>query len=309
MSTTSIYVRPKRPRPIIIQARDRAVLAEVFRHRYLTAEHLRALVFSQATLRAVNRRLRALWEHRFLAREWLPFVLGRPGTRARRARPLYCLDRRGAALIRDELGLAPGDVPKTRAENARGFATLKHHLVATDFLVSLTVATRKGPLALVEIEREEELRSRAGRLPGRGPSVMSDGAVTLRYGDGRVMTFHLEVVRAATRSGNASIKEKLERYVAFHHQGGFRRVFGHERVRAVLFATTTPERAEHFRALAATLRHGQRLFWFGAYPRDKRGTVPETTFTLTTVLSPMWRVAGDEAPFSLAHPDRGGPHA
>ena len=113
-------------------------------------------------------------------------------------------------------------------------------------------------------------------------------------GNKTALTFYLEVVRAGVRSGNRKLADKLALYARLHHCGYFATVFGHERIRAVLILTTSPERAEHFRQLAAELPHGRSLFWFGAYQPPPPGRLLPV-ITATHLRSPMWRTTAGEA--------------
>jgi hypothetical protein len=78
-----------------------------------------------------------------------------------------------------------------------------------------------------------------------------DGAVRRRYSNGETLTFYVEIVRADVRGGNATLLRKMDAYVALNRDGRFRECYGHENLRAVLFFTTSGERADHFRELAA----------------------------------------------------------
>ena len=60
--------------------------------------------------------------------------------------------------------------------------------------------------------------------------------------------------------------------------------------------------------LRSDLRHGRRLFWFGAYPKDPSANMPPTTFTPDMVLDPMWTDTGGET-YSIIQPDTGAPRA
>ena len=63
--------------------------------------------------------------------------------------------------------------------------------------------------------------------------------------------------------------------------------------------TTSQERADNLRRLAMSLPHGRHLFWFAAYQRPDRRRDFDTVFTPKTVLSSMWRSAGDEELHSI----------
>ena len=286
---------------MVVQERDRAALRAVARHRYLTSDHIQALAYPGTARRICQFRLRRLWEHGFLDRLHLPVVLAGNQRGRQNNRPLYMLARRGAEVASADTDASLFELPHTPAQNAAGYGYLAHNLVATDFLVALEVACRgRTDVELVAVERETTLRKRLAVSQDRSPAVVSDGAFTLRYpDDGRRVTFHLEVVRAGVKGGNNNLRQKFERYVALNRAGYFARVFGHDQVRAVLVVTTSPTRVEHLRALAASLPHGRRLFWFTCYEEVRSIGVPVTSFTASNVLSPIWRTAIDELPLSL----------
>lgn len=284
----SRYHRPRVPSgQLVLQARDREILHTLFAHRYLSAEHIRLLHFADSSLKRSQRRLRLLWVHRFVDRVFVPFVLdGRGRVERFTAAPLYTLARRGAEVVAEERGLDLADIPHTPTANARGYATLQHHLVATDLLVALLVACRGRPdVSMASVEQESGLRRRLAQLPAdRRRLPMPDGAFTLSYATGERLTFYIEVVRALAKGGNQSIQNKLERYVESVRAGRFRKAFGHDRVRAVLFATTSSRRAEHYLALARTLPSSTRLFWFGVY-----APMQSLAFDPRTVLDQPWQ--------------------
>lgn len=291
----SRYLRPATPRPMHLEPRDREILRAVHRHRYLTSDHVQALVFPGVSRRRAQARLRLLFEHRYLDRFYLPLVLADVGVSSRRpSRPLYCLARRGAEVVAADQRLPLGDIPHTPRQNAAGYATLVHHLIATDFLVAVEAAVRRGgEVELVAVRRESELRrdiaawQRAHGSLGR--FVVSDGALTLRYpATGAEWSFHLEVVRANVPGGNKTLLAKLAKYAELNRERFFERVFGQGIVRAVLVATTSPERAEGLRARAAALPYARGLFWFGSFGDTTRDRVPATSFTPSSILTTPW---------------------
>jgi hypothetical protein len=303
---SSRYVRPDVPAGrLALQPRDRDLLQAVYVHRYARADHLHPLVFPGATLRVCQRRLRKLWEHRLLDRAYAPWALGgerRPlrglGT------PAYALSDLGAQVVAEELGLPPAEVPHGLGAPGSALVTLEHDLVVTDCLVALEVACRGcGDISLVSAEAEWALwRSvRAWRAARAGPApeiVVPDGAFTLALPErNETRTFHLEVVRADARGGNRRLLDKLARYVELHRQGVLREAFGHDRLRAVIVATTSEARAERFRALARSLPHGRRLFWFGEY----RPTPP--AFTPDDVLAERWKTTDGQTLSLLGRTD------
>jgi len=297
----SRYLRPATPRPMRLEPRDRDILQAVHRHRYLTSDHVQVLAFPGVSRRRAQARLRLLFEHGYLDRFYLPLVLQDVGVSSRRpSRPLYCLARRGANIVAEDLGLAVAAIPHTPRQNARGYATLAHHLVVADFLVAVEAAiVGRGDVEIVAVRREHELRRDiAAWQRAHGPLgrfVVSDGALTLLYPrTDAEWSFHLEVVRANVPGGNKTLLAKLAKYAELNRERFFERVFGQRIVRAVLVATTSPERAEGLRTRAATLPHGRGLFWFGSFNDTSRQGVPITSFAPSTILTAPWRDANGE---------------
>ena len=287
--------------------RDRQILAAVYQHRYLSSQHVHALLFAGRHVTLARLRLRKLWQHRYLDRFFFPVVLD--GTRdclRNAARPLYCLSRHGAQVVAADAGLDVEHIPHTSAQNAEGYATLQHHLVTTDLLVALQGACgSRTDVEVVSFEREHALWGSvnvARARTGLGTYIVPDGAFTLRREHTpRPWTFYVEIVRADARSGNKSLLKKMRQYVQLLRAGFFKAVYGHESVRAVLFCTTTSARADNFRQLSSRLPHGKNLFWFTAYEAFKTQGIPMTTFTPETILTSIFTDA-QGAPHALVPP-------
>lgn len=307
---SSRYIRPEHPAPIVLTSRDREFLHVVYRHRYVTQEHLRDLICPDTSRRRVQTRLRQLWENGYLDRHYVPVLLmaDKAASRQSAGRPVYILATKGAKVVAEDLGIGLKSIPHTPAENARGFATFEHHLVVTDFLVALEAACKESEdIKVVRIERESDLRRLVAAWHVKTgtrhhPYLVSDGAVTLTYPLlNRTWTFHLEVVRAGVPGGNQTLYQKMLKYTRLHHSGYFRIVFHHEDLRAVLILTTSEERVERFRELARRLPHGSRMFWFASYTTTYSGGVPVTSIGRETVLGVKWRTATDDGqPVGLA---------
>lgn len=92
---------------------------------------------------------------------------------------------------------------------------------------------------------------------------------------------------------------QLARFV----QGFFKEAYGHERLRAVIFATTTPSRAERYRGLAEALPHGRGLFWFGHYADKNEDGFEISILAPDMILDPRW-VDGQGEVHSIISPDQ-----
>jgi hypothetical protein len=280
--------------PIVLQARDHALIDALYRHRYLSTSHIHELLFATRSRRVVQERLAKLTAARYLSRQ----IITRSETRLKRVHPLrdvlYSLARAGAELLARKEEVALAAIPHTRAQNALGFDTMLHHLVVTDILVALECAARDtaGTLTVTTM-REHTLRRVLGlaaagtRVPR--PWLLPDGACTLTLtGKPFCLTYYLEVVRSLPPGGRAAVKRKFEHYLRALAHGHLPRIFGHEHVGAVLIVAPTYERAEHLRRVAEELPKHRARFWFAPYlPPDPAPYA--SAICPNTVLTPMWR--------------------
>lgn len=272
----------------MLTSRDLDILRSAHAHRFIRTDHFKELHFARSTIRSAQMRLRKLWHHGYLDRVYLASVIDGTRRPPRGAGiPIYTLGAKGAAALHEE---GPA---KAAAREVASPWTIQHHLIVTDFLVALDVATRdRADLRLVEAVHEWDLWRRLAdrHVPAtEGLRLVPDGAVTLVRPDGGTReTYYLEVVRADVKAGNRTLWEKMVRYAELNHRGAFKELYGHERVRAVLIATTSSERAEHLRSLARALPYGRKLFAFAAYEeRDAEGRVVPS-LTPARVLSFAW---------------------
>ena len=279
---------------LILTERDLAIFLTVHRHRFIRAHHLHPLHFLGRTLRVAQARLEKLWQHGYLDRHFIPYTLD--GTRrppADAATPAYALASSGGLTL-GKVGapdVSPGDAAAARGESPW---TLAHHLVVTDLLASLEAAClARGTPEHVETAHEWRLWKAAGdrKVPTSG-LVVPDGAVTFRGPDRPLgETWYLEVVRADVSGGNDAFLDKMRRYLALRAEGRFLRAFGHARVRGVLVATPTEERARNLRALCARLPSDQRFFAFTHF-EERHGDRRLPRFRPETVLDLAWTDGG-----------------
>lgn len=274
----------------------------------MRSDHLQALLFTNVSARIVQTRLKKLFAHGYLKRLYIPAVLdGEHAALAHPRQPIYALGRRGWMFLKEHR-YADSSEPEDWRPEVVSFTTLAHHLVVTDCLVALAGASHADVgVELLAAEHEGMLWSRLRAFRRRRQikhALVPDGAFTIRYPEsGETLAFYLEVVRADVRGGNRRLIEKLQRYAELRRQGFFREAYGHERIRAVLFATTSTVRARNLARVAAKLTHGRRLFWFGAYQEKTSDGRLRSLFTEEKILSLRWQT-GDGEEFSLLQPHR-----
>ena len=296
--TPSRYLRPTTLPPLAVTARDRQLLVALDHFRVLTAKHGRDLVFSDASPRIVQERLRRLWAHEFIDRVFFSGVVDGTADAVRNlTQPVYVLAPKG------ERFLDPDNERTGKHERFRPSTdTLQHHLVAVDFLVAARVASSPDVSCSTTFPEASLRATVAAKGRSYGPFIVPDGAVTLSYPtNGRTLTFPIEIVRASVRGGNDALIDKLKRYVARNSQGWFKAVYGFETVRAVLIATPTEARARHYQALASKLDRGRGLLWFAHYERLPSAGPPLTRFSRSDILDLPW-IDADGKTYSLHSP-------
>jgi hypothetical protein len=292
MPTSLLTTSPRSPaHRLILQPRDRQIISAAYRYRLLTSDHIRQLFFSAASLRAAQARLRALHDHGYLERLFVQAILGgleQPAWPPRQ--PIYTLGKAAVPIVAADLEDAESNLRKGIARRPSPLALI-HHLTVAHLLVALEVACRdRGDVRLVKAEAETLLWAKLKKHGVAAGAVMPDGSFSLATAAAPApLTFLVEIVRADIRGGNRRLREKLVRYTELHRAGFFREVFGIERLRSVLIATTSSKRAEHFRQSAMKLVHGRNLFWFGVFERKDGDGRLHSTFTPENVLSLPWQ--------------------
>lgn len=275
---------------LVLTGRDLEILRIVHRHRFARAHHLYPLAFPGRTLRAAQYRLEKLWQFGYVDRHFVPYALD--GTRrapSDAATPAYALGEKGTEVLR---AVAPdAELQGGRIEAPKAAAsTLAHHLAVTDLLASVEAAAlARGEAEHVRAEHEWRLWKIAGdrKVPTSGLAV-PDGALTFSGPDRPAgETWYVEIVRADVSGGNEAFLAKMRRYLALRAEGRFLRAFGHARVRGVLVATPTPERARNLRALCARLP-GERRFFAFAHFEERIGERRTPRFRPETVLELAW---------------------
>lgn len=295
---------------LVLTVRDLEILGRVYNHRFMLSEHLHLLSFGGCTLRVCQARLAKLWQHAFLDRYFVPFALdGQKRAPSEAATPIYALAKRGLETLERAVAGSPEALGGDARNRELSPSTIAHHLVVTDLLASIEAAVlARGHSELVATEHEWWLwKKAADRKASTAGLIVPDGAVTF-YGPDRAApeTWYVEVVRAGVAGGNERFLAKMRRYLALRAEGRFQRAFGDGRVRGVLVATPTPERARNLRALASGLPSGRRFFAFTHY-EDRQGDRRVKRFRPADVLELAW-TDGAGGVVRIGHAgDRGAP--
>jgi Replication-relaxation len=256
--------------PFDLTQRDRDIIRQVNRHRFLRSSHIVALVGGSS--QQVLRRLQLLYHHRYLERPrcQLDFYY-KTGSQ-----PIaYGLGDRGAYLLR-ESGV---DFPHPRSSEKNSAVTrpyLEHALSVSDVMVALELSCRKHGHALFVAKDEfptpqdgMELPSRwsVEVRPGLTLGLIPDRVFALDTPDSGRACFFVEADRGTmpvvrTDLFQTSMYRKLLAYAATWRQGVHRSHFGLPRFR-VLIITTGSERIQSLVDACSRLEYGHNLFLFG----------------------------------------------
>jgi len=209
-----------------LSERDRDILQDVVRLRFVTAGHLARLHFTAISqpltrIRRVQRTLARLVAHGLLLR--LQRRVG--GVRAGSASFTYAPSAEAIRLV----GFLAGDgIPSARATHEPGTSFVDHTVAASEAYVQLVEAERTGRLELLQHQAEPDCwRYFLGPL-GDAVRLRPDAFVALGIGPLEQRSF-VEIDRGS--EGSAALRRKLRTYADYwrsgaeqHQHGTFPRV-------------------------------------------------------------------------------------
>lgn len=275
--------------------RDRAIVAQVHRHRFLSAQQVEVLLFPSERPRGkrtvCQRRLQLLYHHQYLARvpEWVMMGEGR--------RPLvYALDERGANLIAEQQGIDRAGLVWRPTHNDVTPLFLQHTLAINDVRVVVQLLASQDYWTCGQWidEKAFQQTERRGQVPfhqrgARLTRTYPDGYFTLRLPRTRSQAHFFLEVDMGTMT-NTRWQEKVRSYVYFRESGLADKYYGTRRFR-VLAVTTTNRRLKNLKR-ATERAGGDRFFWFA-----QQDTVD--IWEPSTLLGKRWRAATQQEPLAL----------
>jgi DNA-binding Lrp family transcriptional regulator len=277
---------PHLPR-IELTARDREILRQVRRHRFLRSSQIVSLL--GGSRQHVIRRLQLLFHHGYLERPRAQIdYFHRGGSQS----IAYGLGSKGARWLARELSL-PRRADWGASNRTVGRLFLEHALLTSEIMVTLEVACRRHRhlrlLGAEELPLPKGVRGK--REPFRWNVRLADGTKVGLIPDrvfGLELTqpgkdpirayFFLEADRATMpivrpTLSRSSIQRKLLAYEATWSQGLHRSLWGFHRFR-VLTVTTSPGRVKNLVEACRGLARGQGLFLFTAAAALRTATDP-----------------------------------
>lgn len=264
----SPFTRVADPALLVLQPRDEAIIEAVYHYGLLTGEQVQKLVgFGCAPRR--NVRLRALFDHGYLDRKFLPTIRGS-------AKVVYVLGPKGVFIAAQKLGLDPVEVKRRRkAALAMKPLFLEHALQVNDIRLVFTLAMEGHPAMKLDRWKHTPELSEVRLIP--------DGYCRYWYRE-QLWSFFLELDRST--ESHRRFKAKVETYLNFGLSGHYQRHFGLKFFR-VLVVTLTPERLLNLKRLVAGIT--EKIFWFATL----KDLTPETVF------GRVWKRPNTEGLFAL----------
>ena len=289
---------------IQLTERDREILQQVHRHRFLRSSHLVSLI--GGSRQHVLRRLQSLYHHGYLERPRAQIdYFHQGGSRA----IAYGLGIKGAALLKRELSLPFHRLDWGAKNRDTGRVFLEHALLISDIMVELELACRRhGHVRLLTTDelplpetapRQREPFQWSVTLSSRMKlGVIPDRAFGLEFtGSGGKPTrafYFLEADRATMpvirqKLSQSSFYRKMLAYEVTWTQNFHRSRLGLNRFR-VLTVTSSKERVNTLVEACRKLERGQGLFLF---------TDAEVFRAHTNPLALPWVSARDDSHESL----------
>lgn len=125
------------PRPFQLQERDIEVIKEVYKHRFLTSEHIRALISGSGQV--ILRRLQLLYHAGFLDRPREQIKPYKSGSSAM----VYGIGNKGADYLHQTFNIPRSKVDWTSKNREVKTVFLEHSLSVANFMVSMETACRE----------------------------------------------------------------------------------------------------------------------------------------------------------------------
>ena len=287
--------RFKRPKAediarLMLQPKDLEIVRLVYDYRFIRTDQITALIAGDRT--SLEKRLRKLWEHRFLERYFLPVVNGQePATR----RAIYSLDYMGAKLLIKEDGADPKHLKHVLRNNDPRYSHVEHQLMIGQFRSVLMLALGQVNNVRITFWRQDvSLRDHVEIVAKKGEitrlSIAPDGYFCIEDEKGKMFWF-LEADRY-TKGGAAWIN-KMRAYYHWWEQHKHIEKYGINNFRVISVCPNAFQRDARLELTKEVKANkignkreliGSRLFWF----------VSEEDYSLKNpknILGPILKVA------------------
>jgi hypothetical protein len=244
--------------------------------RVMRQDQVQRLLFPSKETATV--RLRKLWEHAYLKREWLPSVGG-----IQTSHILYLVDRRGADLLKAEFGY---DEETLRwSAKKPSYIFMEHTLGLSEVRLAVELSCRDNGLTMKVWRDEKAIKADYDRVKvGREwVAVLPDAYFTVQVPRG---TLHFFVEFDRGTEGLKVFRKKVAAYLDYFRSGKCRTRFGTDRIRVLTVTEGGATRLGKTRIgnlkTTAEDQKARSRFWFSTLPQ----VVSEDMLT-----APIWQVA------------------
>jgi hypothetical protein len=279
------WQRAKSPEPMILQPRDQEIITRVYEFGFLSRNQIQRLMNFNCTIRA-NIRLRKLFDHGYLARRFLPAVLGS-------SMAIYFLGPEGADLVSEKIGIDPSEIQRRQKSlEQRKDLFFDHDLLVNEVRIAFyqALANPSGLRLdrwLTPIDCLEEYSCGSAESGKEIKTAFRPDGYFRYFHNDKVFGCFVEVDRSTMN--NSRFQAKVKMYLGYAMSGLYQRKYGLKFFR-VLVVAKNKERLLNLKA--SVERFTEKIFWFTTWQNLQPGKV----------FGPIWQRPGKEGNFTLLEP-------
>lgn len=279
------WQRAKSPEPMILQPRDQEIITKVYEFGFLSRDQIQRLMNFNCTIRA-NIRLRKLFDHGYLARRFLPAILGS-------SMAIYFLGPEGIGLISEKIGVDPSEIQRRqKCLEQRKDLFFDHDLSVNEVRIAFyqALANPNGLRLdrwLTPIDCLEEYSLSDTKLGREIKTVFRPDGYFRYFHNDKLFGCFVEVDRSTMNHSRFQAKVKM--YLGYAMSGFYQQKYGLKFFR-VLVVTKTKERLLNLKADIE--KFTDKIFWFTA----RENLQPGKAF------GSIWERPGKKGTFSLLEP-------
>lgn len=286
----SRHIRPDNPKPMLLTERDKEVVKAVNDYRVLRQDQVQRLLFPSRN--TAQERLRKLWEHGYLRREFLPVIGG-----VQTSPILYVLDKRGAELLVSKFGY-DSETLRWSPRKSVGHQFLEHMVGVAEIRLAVTLSCKRhDDYELKTVLDEKTLKGDYDKVKvGREwVAVIPDAYFVIGVPAGAVH-FFVEFDRGSERL--KVFEKKIAAYLAYYRSSKCKARYGTDKIRVLTVieggqSGAGRARLANLKELALELGD-RRRFWFSSLAE-----IAEEDFLSAAI----WWTAGKDKPGALLAPE------
>lgn len=283
----SRYIVPKDPAPMNLTARDKQVIKAVNDFRLIRQDQIERLLFPSKNTAQV--RLRKLWEHKFIRRQFMPVRGG-----IQNSPILYEIDLLGVELLRNEFGYSDADLRYTPRKNSSP-QFIAHTLGLSEIRLAVELSCKNNNLELKSWLDEKALKSDYDSVQvGRKLEVvLPDAYFAISIPNKGALHFFLEYDRGSENM--KFIRKKMAAYVAYFRSGKAEKRYGTKLIRVLMVneggnsKADNSKRRNNLQAMTEQVR-GNSHFYF---------TLMVAITMEDVIRKPIWKIGGKAEILSL----------